>query len=167
MYQIGDQVVYGVHGVCRVTDMEKQLVSKKLVTYLVLEPSGQEGSRYLVPTSSEAAMSKLKPILSPAELETLLKSSKVRKDNWIQEENLRKQTYRELIVSGDRAELVGMIHTLYRHKKAQSQMGKKVHLADENFLRDAEKILASEISVVMGITIDDAKNYMRTILKAE
>ena len=167
MFQIGDQVVYGVHGVCRVADVEKQLVSKKFVTYLVLEPSGQEGSRYLVPTSSEAAMSKLKPILSSAELETMLKSSEVRKGNWIQEENLRKQTYRELIVSGDRAGLVGMMHTLYRHKKAQAQMGKKVHLADENFLRDAEKILASEIAVVMGITTDDAKNYMRTILKAE
>ena len=167
MYQIGDQVVYGVHGVCRVANTQKQLVGKKLVTYLVLEPSGQEGSRYLVPTSNEAAMSKLRPILSPAELEALLRSSEIRNDKWIQEENLRKQTYRELIVSGDRAGLVGMIHTLYRHKKAQLQMGKKVHLADENFLRDAEKILVSEIAAVMGISMDDAKNYMRTILKAE
>ncbi len=27
MYQVGDQVVYGIHGVCRVIDTEKQIVT--------------------------------------------------------------------------------------------------------------------------------------------
>lgn len=167
MYQMGDQVVYGVHGVCRVADMEKQTVNRKTVTYLVLEPLGQEGSRYLVPTSSEAAMSKVKPMLSQAEVEALLRSEDVRQDSWIREENLRKQTYRELITSGDRAGLMRMVHTLYVHKENQMAAGKKVHLADDGFLRDAEKLLSSEIAVVMGITPEEARTYLRKMLKAE
>lgn len=167
MYEIGDQVVYGIHGVCRVADMEKQIVNKKTVNYLVLEPVGQEGSRYLVPTSSEAAMSKLRPMLTPQQMEALLQSAEVRQDNWIREENQRKQIYRELISSGNRAELMQMVHTLYVHKKTQYAAGKKVHLADDNFLRDAEKLLASEIAVVMDMKPEEARTYLRNQLKCE
>lgn len=167
MYQIGDQVVYGIHGVCRVADMEKQIVNKKTVHYLVLEPMGQEGSRYLVPISSETAMAKLRPMLTPQELEALLQSAKVREDNWIREENLRKNLYREMISSGDRSELMRMVHTLYVHKKAQNAAGKKVHLADDNFLRDAEKLLAGEIAVVMDMNPEEARTYLRNQLKYE
>ena len=161
MYQIGDQVVYGVHGVCRVANTQKQLVGKKLVTYLVLEPSGQEGSRYLVPTSNETVMSKLRPILSPAELEALLRSSEIRNDQWIQEENLRKQTYRELIASGDCFRLMSMVGMLYRHKAAQSAAGRKLHMCDENFLRDAERLLITEISAVLERTPEDVRQTLR------
>lgn len=167
MYQVGNQVVYGIHGVCRILDQEKRVVDKKMVTYLVLEPIDQEGSRYLVPTHNAAAMGKLRPMLSPEELEALMQSEEVRADGWIREENLRKNTYRELITSGDRAGLLRMVHSLYQHKKAQTSAGKKVHLADENFLRDAEKLLASEISVVMNIPQDQARTYLRTQLKSE
>lgn len=167
MYQMGDQVVYGIHGVCRIVEEEKRVVDRKTVTYLVLEPVGQEGSRYLVPTHNEAAMNKLRPMLIPEELEALMGSEEVRQDGWIREENLRKNTYRELITSGDRAGLLRMVNTLYRHKKEQTAAGKKVHLADENFLRDAEKLLVSEISVVMSLPADQARTYLRTQLQAE
>ena len=40
MYHIGDQVVYGIHGVCRIVDEEKSTVDRKTVTFLVLEPVG-------------------------------------------------------------------------------------------------------------------------------
>ena len=165
MYQTGDQVVYGIHGVCRVVDIEKQIVNKKTEVYLVLEPVLQDGSRYLVPTSCEAAMSKLKPVLTKAELESLLRSDFVRSIHWISDENQRKYTYRELISSGNREELMRMVHTLYVHKTDRDTAGKKVHLADDNFLRDAEKLLAGETAVVMNISLDEARAYLREQLK--
>lgn len=167
MYQLGDQVVYGIHGVCKIVDQEKRVVDRKMVTYLVLEPVGQEGSRYLVPTHNEAAMGKLRPMLTAEQMQELLQSQEVRTDNWIREENLRKNTYRELITSGDRAGLLRMVYSLYNHRKAQNAAGKKVHLADDNFLRDAEKLLASEISVVMEIPQDQARTYLRNQLQSE
>lgn len=167
MYQAGDQVVYGIHGVCRVVELEKRIVDRKSVTYLALEPVGQDGSRYLVPTHNAAAMSKLRQMLTPEEMEALLKSEEVRSDGWIREENQRKQTYRELITGGDRAGLMRMVHTLYRHRREQTAAGKKVHLADENFLRDAEKLLAGEIAVVMDMQQDEARTYLRAQLKSE
>lgn len=167
MYQIGDQVVYGIHGVCRIKEKEKQVVDRKTVTYLVLEPIGQEGTRYLVPTHNQNAMAKLRPVLTVAELESLLNLETIRTDGWISDESQRKQLYRELISLGDRASLLRMVFTLHRHRKVQTEAGRKVHLADENFLRDAEKLLLSEIAVVTGLSHAEAKQYLQKKLNTE
>ena len=161
MYQVGDQVVYGIHGVCTVVDQEERVVDKKSVTYLVLEPVGQDGSSYLIPTHNTAAMGKLHQMLSPEELESMLQSAEVHTDSWIKDENQRKQTYRDMISSGDRVKLMGLVHSLYQHKKIQTAAGKKCHICDENFLRDAEKLLVCEISIVMNLDQLEAKNYLK------
>lgn len=167
MVQAGDQVVYGMHGVCRVVEEEKRVIDRKTVTYLVLEPVGQTGSRYLVPTQNATAMAKIRPMLTKQTLEELITGEEVKADAWISDEGQRKQVYRELIGSGDRVRLLQMVRTLYRHKKAQTAAGKKVHLCDDNFLRDAEKLLASEVSVVLEMDADQAKQYLRAKLKEE
>ena len=167
MYQLGDKVVYGVHGVCMVVDQEEKMIDRKCVTYLALEPLGQTGARYLVPTHNAAAMAKVRHMLSREELEALLVSEEVRSDGWIKDENLRKQTYRELIGSGDRARLMQMVRTLYQHKKSQAAAGKKVHLCDDNFLRDAEKLLTGEFSIVLGMEPEQARQYIRGKLKED
>lgn len=167
MFQVGDRVVYGIHGVCDIRDSETRTVDRKKVSYLVLEPLGQPGSRYMVPTHNAVAMGKLKKVLTREEMEAMLRSADVRKDSWIQDESRRKQTYRELIASGDRERLMSMVHTLYRHKADQAAAGRKVHLCDDNFLRDAEKLLIGEAAIVMGMEQDEAKRFIRSGLKSE
>ncbi len=161
MFQSGDRVIYGIHGVCRVVDQEERVIDHKHMNYLVLEPEGQEGSSFFVPTGNAAAMGKVKTMLSKEKLEDMLNSPKVQNSGWIFDENQRKQTYRELIGSGDRERLLGMVGALYRHKAAQTAAGRKCHLCDENFLRDAEKLLLSEISIVLEMEPDRAKQYLR------
>jgi CarD family transcriptional regulator len=133
----------------------------------VLAPENQEGSRYLVPTHNAAAMSKLCPMLTVAEMEELFQSDAIARDYWIKDENQRKQTYRELISGTDRAALMGMVKTLYRQKASLIAAGKKFHQCDENFLRDAEKRLASELVHVLETDYDRAKSYLREKLKVE
>lgn len=165
MYQTGDKVVYGMHGVCVVADLEEREVDHRPVVYLILEPLGQLGSRYMVPTHNAAAMAKVKPMLNRDALESLLESETIREDAWILDENKRKQCYRELITSGDRQKLIQMVNSLYRHRRTQIASGKKIHICDENFLRDAEKQLAGEISVVLGMESAEALQYLRKKLK--
>lgn len=165
VFQINDRVIYGIHGACDIKAVEQQTSGGKTQEYLVLEPVNQTGARFLVPTHNAAAMAKLQKILTKEELEQLLCSDSVHELCWIQEENFRKQTYRELIGSGDRVRLMAMVHTLYQHKAQQSAAGRKVHLCDDNFLRDAEKLLISEISVVMDMAADAAKHYIRSMLQ--
>ena len=165
MYQTGDKVVYGMHGVCVVADLEEREVDHRRVVYMILEPLGQQGSRYMVPTHNAAAMAKVKPMLNRDALESLLESETIREDAWILDENKRKQCYRELITSGDRQKLIQMVNSLYRHRRTQIASGKKIHICDENFLRDAEKQLAGEISVVLNMESTEALQYLRKKLK--
>lgn len=167
MYQTGDRVVYGIHGVCAVVEQEQRKVDGKLVTYLVLEPVGQDGSRFLVPTHNAVAMAKLSPMLTKESLAELLESPHVREDGWISDENRRKQVYRELIGSGDRVKLVQQVRTLYRHKKRLAAAGKRSHLCDDNFLRDAERLLANEAAMVLEMDQDEAKAYLREKLSED
>lgn len=165
MFEIGEWVIYGVHGVCRVTGVEKQLVNRKRTEYLVLEPLSRNESKFYLPTANPAAMGKLRSVLSAEEMEALLSSEKVHRDCWIQEENQRKQHYRDLIGSGDRVSLLQMIWSLYRYQEAQSAAGRKLHQCDDNFLRDAEKLFTSEIALVMDMTPEEAIAYLRNQLK--
>lgn len=165
MYQNGEFVVYGIHGVCRVLGKEKQLVNRKRTEYLVLEPLNQNESKFYLPTQNPTAMGKLKTVLSRDEMDALMTSQEIRQDCWIQEENLRKQHYRDLIGSGDRVALLRMVSSLYRYKDEQMAAGRKFHQCDDNFLRDAEKLICSEVSLVMGLEPEQAREYLRKQLR--
>lgn len=160
MYQIGDQVIYGSHGVCQIMGTEERTVDRKKIRYLVLEPVDQTGARFYVPAENPAALAKLRHVLDKGSLERLLQSAEIRQDCWIPDENQRKQRYRELIISADREELLKMIHTLHIHKKQQIEAGRKFHLCDETFLRDAEKLLNAEFSLVLGIQPSEVGDHI-------
>lgn len=157
MYEVGDQMVYGVHGVCRVAGCEERKVDRKRQQYLVLEPIGQDGSQYMVPTENKAAMAKLHPLLTKQEMEALLSSPQVHTNGWIPDENQRKQSYREIMANFDRQRMMQMVYTLYRHREAQAAVGKKCHVTDEFFLRDAEKLIIGEMTVVLDMDQEQAK----------
>jgi CarD family transcriptional regulator len=167
MYEIGEKVLYGIHGVCRISDTEERLVDRVKRQYLVLEPVDQTGAKFYVPTHNAAALAKLRPLLSRETLESLLRSEDVKKDAWIEDENARKQAYRELIHSGDRTALIRMVGSLHRHKEAQALAGRKFHLCDENFLRDAEKILSAEFSLVLDIAPGQVSSYVWQVMNEE
>ena len=165
MFQIGDQVVYGIHGVCSIIALEERTVDRKKIKYFALEPLDQPGARYYVPSENPAALSKLRHLINREDLETLLSSDEIRQSCWIADENQRKQRYRELINSSDRVALLRMINTLHQHKKEQAALGRKFHLCDENFLRDAEKLLNAEFSLVLDILPSEVEGYILATLE--
>lgn len=164
MYQVGDQVLYGVNGVCNIVAREHRNVDRRRVEYFALEPIHQPEARFYVPTQNPAAVKKLQRILTVPELEALLSSDEDRRDAWIPDESQRKLRYKELINGCDRAALLSMIGTLYRHRQLQVQAGRKFHQCDENFLRDAQKLLESEFSLVLNISRDQIESYIKSRL---
>ena len=165
MFQQGRQVVYGMHGVCTILGLEVRIVGRNKVEYYVLEPAKQPGDRYYVPTQNPAAVSKMKMLLNKEQLDALLASPEVAEAAWIADENQRKQKYRELITSGDRAALLSMVKALHDQKNAQQALGRRLHLCDENFLRDAENLLGGEFSLVLGITPGEVASYIHNAMK--
>ena len=167
VYQVGDQVLYGIPGVCRILELEVRSVDRKKVEYYVLEPLEQPGARFYVPTQNQAAVAKLRKMMDAAQINALLASDAVRADAWIADENQRKLRYRSLINGGDRAALLCMVRTLHRHKQEQTAAGRKFHLCDENFLHDAEKLLSAEFSLALQIQPGEVGTYIKNAMGIE
>ena len=160
MYQIEEMVLYGVHGVCRIVAIETMKFGRTRGKYYSLQPLDHPGARFYVPTDNDTASAKMKPLMSRPELLDLLKSPDIRQDLWIDEENIRKMKYRELIARADRTELLSLVYTLYKHKKLMLESGRKFHLSDETFLHDAQKMLSGEFTVVLDMAPTDTYNLL-------
>ena len=163
MLKIGDRVIYGIHGVCTVVDDTVRDMNPKKLRFYVLEPLDQIGSRFYVPAENPVALAKLHPLLTKEELEILLASPEIRCGIWISDENQRKQYYRELMSKGNRVSILQMLYQLYLNKQ-QQQLGRKFHLCDENFLKDAQRLLDAEFSLVLGIEPQQVAQYVKDAL---
>ena len=160
MPEVGSMVLYGVHGVCKILNIEQRIVDRKPVEYLVLEPVNQPGAKFYIPRHNQAALSKLHPILTINEINSILTADRIMRKYWVDDESRRKQYYRDLLASGDRASLLCMVHNLHLHRKAQEEAGRKLHMCDETFLQDAQKLLRSEFSIILGIPENQVDAYI-------
>ena len=107
------------------------------------------------------------PVLSRTEIEDLIRQLPMSTCRWIDNENERKLRYREILGCGDRLAVAGLIRTLYEHRINQEKTGKKMHLSDERFLKDAERLLYDEIALVMDIEPKQVSTYIGSKLIAE
>ena len=162
MYQVGQQIVYGIHGVCSIVDLEEKKIDKKIIRYYVLTPVDQPATRYYVPADNQAALAKLRPLATKEEMRALLMAS-LCDDLWIAEENRRKQYYRELVASVNLKAMIDMIRYLLVYRRQQLEQGRKFHQCDENFLRDAQRILSTEVAMVMQIPIEQVNAYLEDV----
>lgn len=167
MFEINDYVSYGVHGVCRIINKEVKVLNKKRVEYYVLEPLGQSGARFYIPVNNEVASGKLHTLITSDELQKLLSRDVLDGCNWITDENTRKQHYKDILSSSDRKALMRTVHSLCKYKEQLELAGKKFHICDENFLRDAKRLLDSEFSIVLGIPQSEVSAYVQNILNTD
>ena len=166
MFQCDDYVIYSTHGVCRIVSVETRQIDRKSIDYFVLVPIYQSQSKFYIPQNNEAAVSKLRAVLSPDELQNLLLRHKNENVNWIVNEALRKNAYKELLISGDRDAILSMIIAVSNHQLAVEAEGKRIHACDENFLKDAKKMMNTEFSFVLQIPLSEVESYVEKILTA-
>ena len=160
VYAVNDVVLYGGEGVCKIADIEKRNFHGKEVEYYVLKPLYGSSSTVYVPTQNTTLTDRIRRILSPEEIFQLIQTMPDKKSIWIENENHRKERYQQILKKGDREELVRLIKTLYLHREAQAEKGKKLHIADEQFFREAEHILYEEFAHVLKISQDQVLPYI-------
>lgn len=160
MYNINDTVLYGANGVCRISEICERDFSGTAKEYYILRPLANETMTIFVPVENKILTDRMRRILSPEEIYELIGAISNEPIVWIDDDNERKEHYRTVISSGDRAALLKMIRELYLHKQDQLSMGRKAHLSDEQFLKEAEKLLYSEFSLVLNIKPDEVPNFI-------
>ena len=160
MFKTGDTVIYGIHGVCKITGTEENDFSGEKKQYYVLRPVDSENSTLFVPTDNEKLTSKMHKLLTKEEVDGLIDSMPQNKANWIANDNERKEIYRKIIADGNHSELIGMIKAIYLQKKEREEKGKHLHAADERFFNEAEQVLYSEFQYVLNLNKEDLMSYI-------
>ncbi|MCD8025415.1 MAG: CarD family transcriptional regulator [Clostridiales bacterium] len=155
MFDTNQIVLYGSNGVCKIIEITTKKVGGNSIEYYVLKPVYSDTSTLFVPTQNEQLVGKMRNIMSADEIYEILKNMPEDDNEWIDNKNDRFTACKDVISSGDCKRLVKLIRTLKTHETAQNKKGKKLHIADERFLKEAEKTVCDEFSLVLNI--DHAK----------
>lgn len=161
MYKVNDTIVYGTQGVCKIVDItEKEFMGEKR-KYYVLKPINNSSNMTLfAPTENEAVLAKMRRILSRDEIQKLAESLYDKETAWITNDNERKEKFKEILSKGDHSSLILMIKAIWLHKQKREAEGKKIHISDEQFFKDAEQLLYDEFQYVLDIEKEDLISYL-------
>ena len=151
MFSVGDMVVYGGQGVCKITTVEKKKIAGEMKEYFVLKPVYDERNTIFVPLDNEALFSRLHKILTVDEAKKLIRDIPEEASIWVEKETERKECYKKIISGGDRGDISRMVKTLRDRRETLKDSGKKLHSADERFLKEGVRLLCDEMAVVLSI----------------
>lgn len=151
MFKIDDTVIYGMNGVCKIEDIAIKDFGESKKEYYVLKPINNMVSTLYVPTHNEKALAKLKRVLSEQEVYRLIEEMPKQECIWFEKNNERKEQYKQIIEKGDHKELIGMLKAIYLQKKKREAEGKRLHLSDDRYFKEAEKMLYDEFQYVLNI----------------
>ena len=160
MFKKDQLIMCGGHGVCRVVNITGNPIDKldKVRKYYVLEPVFEKGSTVYTPVDNDKVI--MRKIMSREEAEDLVERITTIETVWIQEEKSREQMYKEAIRTYDCHSLVQIIKTLYLRRQNRLKEGKKVLSSDEQYLRKAEELLYSEMSLALSIPKAEVEAYI-------
>lgn len=166
MHQIGDKIMYGAVGVMTIVDIREESIGDISRSYYVLRPTlARSESFTFVPTDNERLVSFMRPLLTKDEIVSLIHSYiSIAPLDWINENRARQEYFKKVMESGDRAQIIAMIHTIDECGKRREAEGKKNFLADENIRHKAKKLLYSEVAVVYDIPEEDVETFIKNII---
>lgn len=150
MYSVGQTVLYGSNGICNITEITTKEIGGMSLKYYVLKPLYSQNSTLFVPVSNEKLVSKIRNVLSSDEINSILNNLNDSAE-WIDNKAERLELFKNIISGGDCNQLIQLIRLIHAHEQLQLSKGKRLHMSDEKCLREAEKMVCDEISLVMNI----------------
>ena len=156
MYQIGQYIVYGNTGVCKVEEM---LEKPPLGLYYVLKPLYDTGTIY---TPAEHPKVFMRAVIRRDEVDRLIDQIPrivAVPDRTRNLQELREH-YRTALASHECSDLIRLTMSIHQKKKEQQRLGRRFGQVDEKFLKQAENILFGEFAVALGIPREDVPCYI-------
>ena len=160
MFEPNDVVVYGTQGICRIVGFDEQKIDGVSKRYFVLKPKDGKQTTFYVPTWNEKALAKMRKVMSREEINALIDSMPGKTPAWIENESARKETYKTILSGGDQAAILSMVQALFLHKKEREAEGKRLHMSDEHFMKDAEQLLYNEWQYVLNVDRAGLMDYI-------
>lgn len=160
MYQKGDYVNYSAYGICEIEDIRVMDFQTKAgaQNYYVLKPISQEGAVIYLPVDHPKTRERIRPILSPEEIDEILRSVKDQQMLWIDDRKQRLAQFQNILSRRDQRELLLLASCLYR-KSVEN--GKGLSSGDQEILRKAESLIEQEFAFALKINKNNIGEYIR------
>ena len=165
-FEVGQLVRYGQSGVCEIQEITKMETGTGEARYFVLRPLFKRGSTVYVPCASKELTERMRPLLTPAEIDDLLLRAQKAPCPWNRDFRKRSEESRQALNSSDRLDALVMIKSILAHRRELVDMGKRIHTTDDYFLRDAELLIYNEIAYVLDKPFSEVEDHVRDLLSA-
>lgn len=161
MFSVGDLVVYGGEGVCRVDSVGTPDTSgyDKTKVYYTLSPLYRSG-QVMTPVDTRVLM---RPVMTRAEAETFLAELPQLPPEEPDGPGQRaaRDHYHGVVTSYDCRRMAALIKHVCRRRHWAHQHGRKVSQLDERYLRRAEDQLYGELAAVLEMDRQQVCAYIR------
>ena len=160
MFKIGDYIMYGVTGVCKVTDIIKEKYLNNEEDYYVLEPVYATTETIIkIPVANKKVF--MRNIISKEDIDNLIEEIPLEKEVWIDDERERNYKFKSMVRSGDYRQWSTLIKTIFLKREEKKLEGKKITQEDERLFKSAEKLLNEEIATILHISPDEVPQYIK------
>lgn len=153
MHHIGEYIMKTTEGVCRV----EAIVNPDFVNgdkkYYQLLPLSDKSARLYVPV--DRTDNTIRAVMTENEANCLIENIPIINKKWNINEKEREKSYKEAIQSNNPERLVEIIKLIYQRKKTRQEQGKKVTATDSRYFEIAEKLLYSELELVLNLNKDE------------
>lgn len=161
-FEIGETVRYGTEGICTIEEIQDLKIGGQRKQYYVLRPVYREGATVFVPVDNAHLVERMKRLLTAEEIQRLLLEISQESLLWIEDANERKAAYQKILIDGDRRSILLLIRTLYLRRQQLRAAGRQLRSADDQILREAEKLLNDEFAFVLHLQQNQVPEYIRT-----
>ncbi len=159
-FDIGEYVVYGHSGVCRIEEIVTREFDGKRQDYYLLRPVPDSNATLFVPCDNEKLLSNMRRPLTCDEIDRLLSEVDERQIEWIEDKRDRNSFFRAIVHDGDIKQFLRTIRCIYLKKQELMNRNKVLPAADEKILQDCERLITNEFSFVLGIDADKVSGYI-------
>lgn len=161
MFTVGDFIVYGANGVCKVTNVSRMacpgMAKKRL--YYTMTPCYIRDSSIFSPVDNDRVV--MRKVMTKDEAVEFVDRMDEIDELLIQDDKKREQEYKEAVMTCDPHTLVALLKTITHRMQERVQDGKKTTASDMKYSSIAEDNLYGELAVSLEMNKSDVKNYVR------
>lgn len=165
MYEIGQFIIYGCEGVCRVDGIGPVEIkgAQKGVDYYTLAPVYQNGKIY-VPVDSQSYS---RPVMTRQEAQDLIADIPNIPVEIFENSNPRLlgEHYQTYLKSNDCRDLLKVIRAIHAKGESVACKGRRLGQVDERFFKQAEEKLHGELAVALDIPVSEVKKFITEALE--
>lgn len=168
MFEIGEYIVYGMNGVCKVEAVGPMNITgvDSDKEYYTLTPLYSRGSKVYIPVDNQKVV--MRKVVDKTEACMLIDEMKeIAEIEEVNDKN-RELAYKEAIKSCDCRQWIRVINTVLKRKEERLSQGKKMSACDERYLKSAQDNLYGEFAISLNLDKSAVEEYIerRRVMKS-